>query len=137
MKKLLLNLMVGAATVAALGLPVAVLAEATEEQIDRYVKMYDFNKDGMVSRAEIMSRSAEMIDKMTKDKNGMVNEKQTMALLLELQKSDGAPSNFMVSKDALMKKIGAMFDKLDLAKRGMLDRKQTEAFFNELMKSGA
>lgn len=136
MKKSWSRLMVSVAAVAALGLPIAVLAEATEEQIDRFVNMYDFNKDGMVSRSELMSRSSDMIDKMAKDKNGMLNDKATRALLLELQKGDGVPSNYMISKADLMKKIGDMFDKLDAAKKGMLDRKQAEAFFNELMKSG-
>ena len=137
MKTSMLNLMASAAAIAMFALPIPALAEATEAQIDRFVSMYDFNKDGKISRAEIMARSSDMLDKMNKDKNGMVDEKKAMAFLLELQKGDGAPNNYMVSKADMLKKIGDMFDKLDTSKKGELDRKQAEALLNELMKSGA
>lgn len=137
MKTSMLNLMASAAAIAMFALPIPALAEATEAQIDRFVSMYDFNKDGKLSRAEIMARSSDMLDKMNKDKNGMVDDKKAMAFLLELQKGDGAPNSYMVSKADMLKKIGDMFDKLDTDKKGTLDRKQAEALLNELMKSGA
>ena len=137
MKTSILNLIVSAAAVAMIAMPIPALAEATEAQIDRFVSMYDFNKDGKISRAEIMKRSSDMLDKMNKDKNGMVDDKKAMAFLLELQMGDGAPSGYMASKSEMLKKIGDMFDKLDTTKKGVLDKKQAEALLNELMKSGA
>ena len=59
------------------------------------------------------------------------------SFLLELQKSDGAPSGYMISKADMMKKIEAKFDKMDTGKKGMLDKKQADAFLRELMKSGS
>jgi hypothetical protein len=59
-----------------------------------------------------------------------------MEFLLELKKSDGAPSGYMVSKADMMKKIETAFDKLDAAKKGMLNMKQAEVLLRELMKGG-
>lgn len=136
MKKSILNVLMGSVAVALMGLSIPAFAEATEADINRFVEMCDTNKDGMLSKAEVMKRAADMFDKMDTGKKGMMDDKQFMAFLLELQKTDGVTGQ-MMSKADLMKKIGSMFDKQDTSKKGMLDKKQAEAFLRELMISGA
>ena len=120
-----------------IGLSMNVFADVTQEDAERFVTRYDVNKDGMVSRVEVMKRAAEMFDKMDTGKKGMLESKRAMEFLLELQKSDGAPSNNMMSKAEMMKKIETAFDKMDADRKGMLNMKQVEALLRELMKSGA
>jgi Ca2+-binding EF-hand superfamily protein len=111
-------------------------ADSSQEDIQRFVQMCDVNKDGMVSKAELMKRAEAMLTKMPADKAGMVDSKKAMAFIMELQKSDGG-LGYMTSKSDLMKKMEMMFDKYDESKAGMLNKKQFEAFLSELMKSGA
>ncbi len=136
MKKSMLNVVMGSIAAAMMGLSISVFAEATDEDINRFVIACDTNKDGMISRAEVMKRATDMFDKMDTGKKGMMDDKQFMAFLLELKKTDGVTGQVM-SKADLMKKIGSMFDKQDTSKKGMLDKKQAAAFLAELMKSGA
>lgn len=137
MKKSLLNVMMSSIAVSMMGLAMPSFADVTQEDVERFVTKYDINKDGMISRVEVMKRAAEMFDKMDTGKKGMLEEKKAMAFLLELQKGDGAPSTYMISKADMMKKIEMAFDKMDAAKKGMLNMKQAEAFLREVMKSGA
>ena len=137
MNKYLLKSISGAvivASVMAISLPA--LADSVEDA-NRFVKMCDTDKDGMVSKAEVMKRAADMMKKMEADKNGMVDAKKTIALILELQRGDVTPSArpVMMSKADMMKKLETAFDKVDAKKAGMLDKKQAEAFLRELMKS--
>lgn len=137
MNRQFLKVALGALTVSLMG--VAATARADIISIDdanRFVRNYDANKDGMVSRAELMKRAEEMLKKMPAGKDGMMDDKKAMAFLLELQKSDGG-SGYMMSRDDIMKKIDRMFDKVDTSKKGMLTAKQAEQFLIELMKSGA
>ena len=120
-----------------MGLSMPSSADVTQEDVERFVTKYDINKDGMISRVEVMKRASEMFDKMDTGKKGMLEEKKAMAFLLELQKSDGAPNTYMTSKADMMKKIEMAFDKMDTAKKGMLNMKQAEAFLREVMKSGS
>lgn len=137
MKKSLLKVVIGSLTVSMMSLSMPSFADVTQEDVERFVTRYDVNKDGMISRVEVMKRAAEMFDKMDTGKKGMLEEKKAMAFLLELQKSDGAPNTYMTSKADMMKKIEMAFDKMDTAKKGMLNMKQAEAFLREVMKSGS
>lgn len=137
MKKSLLKVVMGSIAVSVMGLSMPSFADVTQADVERFVTKYDVNKDGMISRVEVMEMAAKMFDKMDTGKKGMLDEKKAMAFLLELQKSDGAPSGYMISKADMMKKIETAFDKLDAAKKGMINMKQTEALLRELMKSGA
>ena len=137
MKKSLLNVLMGSIAISVMGMSMPSFADVTQEDVERFVTRYDTNKDGMISRVEVMKRAAEMFDKMDTGKKGMLDDKKAMAFLLELQKSDGGTSGYMVSKADTMKKIETAFDKLDAAKKGMLNKIQTEALLRELMKSGA
>lgn len=137
MKKSLMKIALASVAFATISLSIPAFADVTQEDINRFVTMYDVNKDGMISRVEVMKKAAEMFDKMDTGKKGMLDEKKAMAFLLELQKSDGGSSGYMISKADMMKKIEVMFDKMDTSKKGMLDKKQAEAFLRDLMKSGA
>jgi hypothetical protein len=112
-----------------------VFADSSQEDLLRFVKMFDTNKDGMVSKTELMKRTEAMLAKMPADKAGMVDSKKALAFLMELQKSDGG-LGYMTSKADFMKKMEMMFDKLDSSKAGMLNKVQLETFLAELMKSG-
>ena len=137
MKKSLMKVALASVAFATISLSIPAFADVTQEDVNRFVTMYDVNKDGMISRVEVMKKAAEMFDKMDTGKKGMLDEKKAMAFLLELQKSDGGSSGYMISKADMMKKIEVMFDKMDTSKKGMLDKKQAEAFLRDLMKSGA
>ncbi len=137
MKKTILNTLLGSLAVSMFALSMPSFADKwTQEDTERFIAKYDVNKDGMLSRVEVMKRAAEMFDKMDTGKKGMLDDKKAMAFLLELQKSDGAPSGYMISKADMMKKIETAFDKLDAAKKGMLEKKQADAFLRELMMGG-
>ncbi len=110
-------------------------ADLTPADLARNVTFYDVNKDGTITRTEWMKMAAEKLEKMA-PKNGMMDSRQAMLFLLELQKTDGGTSApVMMSKDDVLKKAVAMFDKMDTKKAGMLDKKQFEQFLKELEKS--
>jgi Ca2+-binding EF-hand superfamily protein len=112
-------------------------ADSSPEDIQRFVQMCDVNKDGMVSKTELMKRAEAMLAKMPASKEGMVDSKKALAFIMELQKSDGG-LGYMTSKSDFMKKMDAAFDKYDTTKAGMLNKQQFEAFVKELTKvSGA
>jgi len=136
MNKNFLKFALGSVAVSMMTLASPAFADTSPEDANRFVKMYDSNKDGMVSKAELMKRAEEMLAKMPKDKAGMMDDKKALAFLLELQKSDGGLGR-MMSKDDIMKKVGTAFDKMDTGKKGMINAKQAEQFLIELMKSGA
>lgn len=132
--KPLIQFLAGAALAIGSAVPFVAHADLLPGDIDRYVTKYDLNKDGKLTRAEIMKMAEEMINKMA-DKNGMIDSKAAMLFLLELQRSDGG-APVMMSKQDVLKKIGAMLDKEDTSKSGVLNRAQFERFLRELMRSG-
>lgn len=123
-----------AASLFSLSVP-AIADDISAEAAQRFVTVCDSNNDGMVSRAEVMARAKMGLDKMA-DAKGMVDSKAFMQFLLDLQKSDGGPNNYMMPKADMMKKIEAAFAKADPSNKGMLDKKQLMAFVAELMKGG-
>ena len=120
----------------ALSLTLPAHADVTLEDANRFVKMCDTNKDGMVSKAEMMAHMKKTLASMPADKDGMVDEMKTMALLLQLQLGDGNPQPKMISKAMLMKKVEAVFTRMDSEKKSMLDAKRTMELLAELMRSG-
>ena len=138
MKKAYLNrVFLAAITAAMVGIAAPAFADSSQEDIQRFVQMCDENKDGMVSKAELMKRAEAMLAKMPANKDGMVDSKKALAFIMELQKSDGG-LGYMTSKIDFMKKMEAAFAKYDDTKAGMLNKKQFEAFVKELSKtSGA
>lgn len=137
MKKIITRVAGSVLAISMFGLSFPAFADISQEDINRFVTMYDINKDGMLSRVEMMKRAAEMLDKMDAGKKGMMDDKKAMAFLLELQKTDSYVAGSMMPKAEIMKRIETAFDKMDAAKKGMLDKKQVEALLKELMKSGA
>jgi hypothetical protein len=116
------------------GLSVPAMADSSPEDVARFVSACDFNKDGMLSRVEVMNRAKAGLEKMA-DANGMVDSKKFMQFLLDLQKSDGGANSYMMAKADMMKKVETAFNKVDTAKKGMLDKNQLQSFLTELTKS--
>ena len=115
------------------GVAVPAQADILPGDIDRFIVKFDRNKDGMLTRVEVMEMVQKTIDKMA-SKDGMVDSKRLAELLAELSKSDGGAGR-MVSKEDAMKMVEAAFKKADAGKKGMLERAQAEAFLRELMRS--
>jgi hypothetical protein len=74
-----LSLLLGAAPV---------LADDAKDY-DKFVKMCDTNKDGMVSKDEFMKHADKIWAKMDAKKIGKMDSKQFELFLKELMKSDG------------------------------------------------
>jgi len=70
---------------------IAPAVHAAEETIDagRFVTMCDTDKDGMVSKAEMMKMVEKMFDKHDTKKQGKLDKQQAEAFLKELMKGGG------------------------------------------------
>jgi hypothetical protein len=64
-------------------------ADVFVKMSEKFMKMSDTNKDGMLSKAEAMKRFEMMFDKHDTKKQGMLDKKQTEAFLAELMKGGG------------------------------------------------
>jgi hypothetical protein len=65
----------------------AAFAGREDEHADHFVKMCDADKDGMVSKAEVMKQVEKMFDKHDTKKAGKLDKKQVELFLNELMKS--------------------------------------------------
>ena len=82
----------GAALAAAfIASPMAMAQAGTGENMDadKFVKMCDGDKDGMVSKAEVMKAVEKMFDKHDTKKMGKLDKKQVEQFLAELMKGGG------------------------------------------------
>jgi hypothetical protein len=79
-------------------LPAAILATAflvpaaharEDMDADKFVKMCDADKDGMVSKSEVMKQVEKMFDKHDKKRAGKLDKTQVELFLIELMKSGG------------------------------------------------
>jgi len=88
MRSLSKALALAAFTAAVVAMPAV---QAAEEAInaDEFVKMCDADKDGMVSKDEMMKMVEKMFDKHDTKKMGKLDKKQTKAFLKELMKGGG------------------------------------------------
>jgi len=77
-----------AAMATALG-STAVLAAKEDENADKFVKMCDTDKDGMVSKEEVMKMVEKMFDKHDTKKMGKLDKKQAEQFLKELMRGGG------------------------------------------------
>jgi hypothetical protein len=77
-----------AAMATALG-STAVLAAKEDENADKFVKMCDTDKDGMVSKEEVMKMVEKMFDKHDTKKMGKLDKKQADQFLKELMRGGG------------------------------------------------
>ena len=87
MQSLTKALAVAAVTACALSMPAAYAEK--DMDADKFVKMCDTDKDGMVSKAEVMKMVEKMYDKHDTKKMGKLDKKQTEAFLKELMKGGG------------------------------------------------
>ena len=132
MKAIRMKTLLGAAAMALASLSMPAMADINAEDINIFVKMCDTNKDGMISKDEVMKRAAMAFDKMDGGKKGMADDKKTIAFLAELSKSDGSQGT-MVSRADFMKRVETAWTKADAGKKGMLDSKQAMIFLQALM----
>jgi hypothetical protein len=85
-----LNAVLAAATMA-LAVATAPAALAREDEgADKFVKMCDTDKDGMVSKSELMKMMEQMFDKHDTKKAGKLDKKQVEYFLEDLRKYGGA-----------------------------------------------
>ncbi|MBL8520638.1 MAG: hypothetical protein JNK75_08180 [Betaproteobacteria bacterium] len=136
MKATRMHTLLGALAVALASLSQPALADINAEDINRFVKMCDNNKDGMISKDEVMKRAEMAFAKMDAGKKGMADDKKTIALLAELSKTDGG-SGAMVSRADFMKRVESAWAKADTGKKGMIDAKQAMIFLQALMQAGS
>ena len=78
-----------AAMVAACALAIPAVALADALNPDAFVKMCDADKDGMVSKAEMVKMVEKMFDKHDAKKQGKLDKKQAEAFLKELMRGGG------------------------------------------------
>lgn len=80
-----------AAAICTAMLSMPALAQKAGENMDadHFVKMCDADKDGMVSKAEVMKQVEKMFDKADSRKMGKLDKKQVEFFLQELMKSGG------------------------------------------------
>jgi Ca2+-binding EF-hand superfamily protein len=71
----------------ALALPAAQAGDSSKEDLDKFVTMCDTDKDGMVSKAEMMKVMEKLFDKHDTKKEGKLDKQQVEAFLKELVKS--------------------------------------------------
>ena len=67
----------------------AAFAGKEDEDFDKFVKMCDTDKDGMVSKAEVMKMVEKMYDKHDTKKAGKIDKKQAEIFWKELMKGGG------------------------------------------------
>ncbi len=84
-----LSKMMAAAAMAAAVCAVPLAHAGEDVNPDAFVKMCDSDKDGMVSKAEVMKAVEKMFDKADIKKMGKLDKKQVEAFLKELMKSGG------------------------------------------------
>jgi Ca2+-binding EF-hand superfamily protein len=65
------------------------LAAKEDENADRFVKMCDTDKDGMVSKEEVMKMVEKMFDKHDTKKMGKLDKKQADQFLKDLMRGGG------------------------------------------------
>ena len=80
-------LAVAAMATAACAMPLAHAGDDVNP--DAFVKMCDTDKDGMVSKAEMMKMVEKMFDKVDTKKQGKLDKAQAEAFLRELMKGGG------------------------------------------------
>jgi len=61
-----------------------------KQDTDAFMKSCDMDRDGMMSKAEMMNHMEKMFDRMDTKKTGKLDRKQTEAFLKEFTKQSGA-----------------------------------------------
>jgi len=65
-------------------------SDETKKMVDHFAAMCDADKDGMVSKAEMMKMMEKMFDKHDTKKMGKLDKKQVEAFLKEFNKPSGS-----------------------------------------------
>ncbi len=90
-KNMLANSMIAVSLIAA---PAAFAADSQHDMnkmnMDEFMKSCDMDKDGMMSKAEMMAHMEKMFDKMDTKKSGKLDKKQTEDFLKQLTAPSGS-----------------------------------------------
>lgn len=81
------SLAIAALAATAFAMPVAHARE--DMDADKFVKMCDEDKDGMVSKAEMMKTMEKMFDKQDTRRSGKIDKKQVDLFLKDFMKMSG------------------------------------------------
>ena len=90
MRSLTKALVIAAVAACAFSMPGAQAQEVLKMDSDMFVKMCDSDKDGMVSKAEMMKMVEKMFEKHDTKKIGKLDKKQVEAFLKEFNKPSGS-----------------------------------------------
>ena len=83
--KLINRLATSLFAVSLIAAPAAFAADSTHKMnMDEFMKSCDMDKDGMVSKAEMMAHMEKMFDKMDTKKSGTLDKKQTVVFLKQV-----------------------------------------------------
>jgi len=88
MNRIARNTALALAVAAAFALPAANARE--DMDLDKFVTMADANKDGMISKAEMMKHVEKMFDKHDTKKKGMIDKSQLERFLKDVMGYSGA-----------------------------------------------
>ena len=89
--KLLNTLAAALVSLSMLAAPAALAQDTTKKaQMDEFMKSCDMNKDGMMSKDEMMKHMEKMFDKMDTKKTGKLDKTQSEAFLKQLTAPTGA-----------------------------------------------
>ena len=80
-------LLAATAIACTMALPAAQAGDSSQMDINKFVTMCDKDKDGMVSKAEMMKVMEQMFDKHDSKKAGKLDKKAVEALLKEITQS--------------------------------------------------
>jgi Ca2+-binding EF-hand superfamily protein len=131
----------------------AALAEILKGSADDFIKRFDKNKDGYLSRDELPPRLAERFDRFDQNQDDKLDRKEVEQMLQLVRKALGQAANApakkggeadrvvndilqrmdknndgMVSKDEAMGPLKEAFDRLDRNKDGFLDKDELRTF---------
>ena len=87
--KLLKTLASSMFAVSLLAAPAAFAADAPKMNMDEFMKSCDMDKDGMMSKAEMVQHMEKMFDKMDTKKTGKLDKKQTEAFMKQFLAPSG------------------------------------------------
>jgi Ca2+-binding EF-hand superfamily protein len=88
--KLLKTLASSMVAISLMAAPAVFAAEtAPKANMDEFMKSCDMDKDGMMSKAEMLKHMEKMFDKMDSKKTGKLDKKQTEAFLKQLTAPGG------------------------------------------------
>lgn len=135
--------------------PPPALAELLKAGPDEFLKRFDMNRDGLLSKEELPPRLAEAFDRIDSNKDGKLDQQEVSTLLAVLRKQLGQPpapdpaqldqvvrkfleradtnKDGQISKDEAVGPLAQRFAELDANKDGKLDQRELRKFAAEFL----